>query len=226
MIEQVPFWLDILFIACTLFSMYCFYQATGKAVGLLVVILAFGVVQSILAYNGFYVDDRSIPPRFLWVLLPSTLLIIYGLTPKVRARLNRQKSTVWSVLLHSVRLPVEIVLFVLYTHKMVPQLMTFEGRNFDIVMGITAPIMGFLLYRKRLSKRAQIVWHVIGTILISFILINGILSAELPIQQFAFDQPNVALTYFPYVLLPSIIVPIVIYSHIADLFLLLKDNTI
>ena len=42
-----------------------------------------------------------------------------------------------------------------------------------------------------------------------------------PLQSMAFDQPNRAIMYFPFVWLPSIVVPIVLFSHIASLLKLL-----
>ena len=66
-----------------------------------------------------------------------------------------------STFLQTVRLPIEIILFKLYLNKMIPQLMTFEGRNFDIVIGITAPIVGYLYLKKRISKIKLIAWNVI-----------------------------------------------------------------
>jgi len=45
--------------------------------------------------------------------------------------------------LNVVRIPVEIVLFWLFLNQAVPELMTFEGRNFDIIAGITAPIVAY-----------------------------------------------------------------------------------
>jgi hypothetical protein len=35
------------------------------------------------------------------------------------------------------------------------------------------------------------------------------------LQKFAFDQPNIALGNFPFLLLPAFVVPIVMLSHIA-----------
>jgi len=105
-------------------------------------------------------------------------------------------------------------------HDMVPELMTFEGRNFDILAGLTAPLITWLLYKKKISDKGFIFWNVLSLCLVSFILLNGLLSAELPFQQFAFDQPNKAVAYFPYILLPAIIVPIVIYTHVTDIILL------
>jgi len=41
------------------------------------------------------------------------------------------------------------------------------------------------------------------------------LSARTPFQQLAFDQPNIGVTLFPFVWLPSVVVPLVLVSHIA-----------
>ncbi len=49
------------------------------------------------------------------------------------------------------------------------------------------------------------------------------LCTKLPIQLFAFDQPNRGVSYFPFVLLPSMIVPIAMYAHITDIILLRKE---
>jgi len=117
----------------------------------------------------------------------------------------------------------EIVLLQLFIHKMIPELMTFEGRNFDIIMGITAPIIGFLYLKKWLRKKGLLVWNIIGLCLILFILLNGLLSAELPFQQFGFEQPNRALAYFPFVLLPATVVPIVIWTHLTDIIKLIRE---
>ena len=129
-----------------------------------------------------------------------------------------------STFLNTVRLPIEIILLELYLNKMIPQLMTFEGRNFDVVLGITAPIVGYLYLKKRISKIKLIAWNVIGVFFICFILVNAILSSELPFQQFAFDQPNRALNFFPFILLPAVIVPIVIWTHITDIIKLSRDK--
>jgi hypothetical protein len=40
----------------------------------------------------------------------------------------------------------------------------------------------------------------------------------MPAQQLNFDQPNRAVLYFPYVWLPAIVVPIVLFSHLAALW--------
>ena len=91
-----------------------------------------------------------------------------------------------------------------------------EGRNFDIISGITAPLIyyyGFV--KKRLNKNILIAWNLLCLALLLNIVINAVLSAPFPFQQFAFNQPNIAVFYFPYVWLPGCIVPLVLLSHLV-----------
>ena len=151
------------------------------------------------------------------MLLPTTLLIVYGLLSKQQKWVSETRQTQISTFLHSVRMPIEIVLFGLFINDMIPELMTFEGRNYDILVGITAPIIGWLFLKEKISKKILIGWNIIALFFVVFIFFNGMLSAELPFQQFGFAQPNRAVNYFPYVLLPATIVPIVIWTHISDI---------
>ena len=70
-----------------------------------------------------------------------------------------------------------------------------------------------------------IIWNILALLLVLFIFANGILSSELPIQIFGFEQSNRAINYFPFILLPATIIPIVIYTHITDIIKLWKEKT-
>jgi len=224
MIENLPAWIEILFVATCLTTIGLFHYSNGKPKRLTLIILLWSMAHSILAYTGFYQITDSMPPRFGLILIPMIIFVIYGILPKQQKWFLSKRNTNISTFLHSVRLPVEIVLYGLFINKMIPELMTFEGRNYDILMGITAPIIGILWLKNKIGKTSLLIWNYFGLALILFILFNGILSSELPFQQFGFEQPNRGINYFPFVLLPSTIVPIVIWMHLTDIIILRKEK--
>jgi hypothetical protein len=224
MIENLPNWINWLFLLTVILTVGVFHFANGKPTKLTFFILIWSLVHSILAYTRFYEKTDLIPPRFLLILIPVLLFIIFGLTKKRLNWITQKRRTDLSTFLHTIRVPVEIILFYLFMDKMLPELMTFEGRNFDILAGISAPLIGILWLKKIINRNTLIIWNVFGLFLILFVFINGILSSELPIQIFGFEQPTKAINYFPFVLLPATIVPIVIYTHITDIIRLWKEK--
>jgi len=69
-----------------------------------------------------------------------------------------------------------------------------------------------------IGRKVFLIWNIASLGLLAFIVVNAILSVESPFQQFGLDQPNRALSYFPYILLPATIAPLVMYTHILDIF--------
>ena len=152
MIPNLPNWTNLLFVLTTIVAIAFFYYSNGKPKKLGVFVLIWATFQSTLAYNGFYENPKETPQRFLLVVLPMILLMVYGLTSKYRHELLKIRNTKISTFLHVVRIPVEIILLHLFLNKMLPELATFEGRNFDILAGITAPIIGLLYLKNKRSR--------------------------------------------------------------------------
>jgi hypothetical protein len=190
-------------------------------------ILAWLMVQAMLAIYGFYDNNMTLPPRFVLAVGPPLLfIIILFLTKRGRKFIDSLplSSLTW---LQTVRVPVEIVLYWLMIEKAIPGLMTFEGRNFDILAGITAPFVAWYTFDKgKLGRGFLLGWNIICLLLVLNIVINAALSVETPIQQFAFDQPNRAVLVFPFIWLPAFIVPVVIFSHLASIRQLMKKKLI
>jgi hypothetical protein len=121
--------------------------------------------------------------------------------------------------IHSLRLPIELVLYQLFVLKLVPQIMTFEGYNFDIVMGVSALFIFLYQFstKRKPSVRFFLVWNVIGLFFLITIVGIALLSAPLPMQKFAFNQPNIAVLKFPFIFLPAYLVPVVFLSHLLSI---------
>jgi hypothetical protein len=225
MIETIPAYINVVFELTTALTLWFFYKATNKSTLSIVIILACLVLQAVISLTGFYTVTNTVPPRFLLLALPPVLFII-GLFISSKGRKYIDTLNVkWLTYLHMVRVPVEVVLFWLFIYKRVPQLMTFEGRNYDILSGFTAFIVGYYGYTKqRLSNTILLIWNFVCLALLFNIVINAVLSAPSPFQKFAFDQPNVAILYFPVVWLPCCIVPLVLFAHLVSIRQLIISN--
>ncbi len=177
------------------------------------------LVQFVLTSYGFYLNTDTQPPRLFLLGVGPPLLAIALLFLVARESFISNLSLPLLTLVHVVRIPVELVLYWLAEAGAVPDSMTFHGTNFDILSGITAPLAFAATFVKGARMRmALIVWNFAALGLLFIIVITATLSLPSPIQQLAFDQPNIAVLNFPYIWLPSVIVPIVLFAHLASLY--------
>lgn len=222
MLKDLPFYIPLLFILTTLVTFLFFIAAVkknnlGKTIlTISLIIITWLLLHAVLSLQKFYLVTDTMPPRFVVLVVPSFLLIIILFVTQSGRRFIDSISPKILTQLHVVRVFVEIILFWLCIYKFIPKLMTFEGRNFDILAGLTAPFIAYYGFVKhKLGNTFILVWNIIALILLLNIVVNAILSAPFRFQQFAFDQPNVAILYFPFVWLPCFIVPVVLFSHLA-----------
>ena len=224
MLPTLPLWLSLLFGLTTALAVLLFYLAAQHSGRMLAVVLAWLLGQSALSLSGFYTVANSLPPRLVFALGPPLLLLLSRLaTARGRAFLDSLQLDMLT-LLHVVRLPVELGLYGLYIHGAVPRIMTFEGGNWDILMGLSAPLVYGLVRRQRPGRWALLVWNGLGLVLLGNIVMVAVLSAPSPVQRLAFEQPNVALLHFPFSWLPAVLVPLVLLAHVAALWQLLTKK--
>src|SRR6478736_1760788 len=139
--ENLPLYVPLIFVLTTVLTILLFYNATPHSIPAITVILVLLVAQAAIARTGFFTVTNTIPPRFILLAGPP-LLIIIALFLTVRGRRFLDSLDLRALtILHTIRIPVELVLFWLFLNKAVPVLMTFEGRNFDIFSGLSAPVI-------------------------------------------------------------------------------------
>ncbi len=212
------------FVLTTALTLWFFYKATKNARLMLGIGLWMAVIAA-LGLSGFFTNTHALPPRFLFLLGPGFLVVLFAfLSPKGRKFID-SLDLKWLTILHSIRIPVEFVLYFVFLEGLIPKLMTFEGYNYDILSGITAPIIYFAVFAKSwMGKKGLLLWNIACLLLLFNILTIALLSAVTPFQQLAFDQPNIGVAYFPYVWLPAVVVPIVLFSHLASIRQLLSNS--
>lgn len=224
MISNIPSYIVVIFLLTVALTFYFFITSAKNKAAIFLVLLLWLAITGIIAFRGFFQDTSAIPPRLMLVMVPAFLVIIVLMITKTGRSFTDSLDLKQLTLLHLVRVPVEIILFLLAGHKLIPELMTFSGRNFDIISGISAPIVYFICFKgTSVSRRSLLlIWNFVCLGLLLNIVINAVLSVPSPLQQFAFNQPNIAVLYFPFTWLPCFIVVIVLYSHLAAIRKLVK----
>lgn len=224
MISNIPSYIVVIFLLTVALIFYFFITSAKNKAAIFLVLLLWLAITGIIAFRGFFQDTSAIPPRLMLVMVPAFLVIIVLMITKTGRSFTDSLDLKQLTLLHLVRVPVEIILFLLAGHKLIPELMTFSGRNFDIISGISAPIVYFICFKgTSVSRRSLLlIWNFVCLGLLLNIVINAVLSVPSPLQQFAFNQPNIAVLYFPFTWLPCFIVVIVLYSHLAAIRKLVK----
>jgi hypothetical protein len=225
---ETPIYVAALFIATTLLTLVLFYRAFAKistpiAQKVLWGSLAWLGLQGVVFATGFYLKTDTIPPRFALAVVPTFIAIAYFLNKKSSAGILEKLSLKDLTLLHVCRIPVEIGLLWLYQSQQIPQIMTFEGLNFDVFSGLTAlPMVWYAFQNNTIKRTPLLIWNIVCLALVGVIVVIAILSAPTPFQQFGFEQPNFGVLKFPFGWLPSFIVPVVVFCHLVSIRLLLK----
>ena len=143
MIENLPTHVSIVFILTALTTILIFFRAAHFSKFTTGIITLWMLAQGVVGNSGFYTLTNTLPPRFaLLVAPPLVVIVILFLTTQGKKFIDALdiKVLTW---LHIVRIPVEVVLLWLFQNGQIPQLMTFEGRNFDILSGLTAPLVAY-----------------------------------------------------------------------------------
>jgi len=223
--SNIPIIISLLFVVTAFLTVWMFYKASGNSKPLLMGILAWMLFQATISLTGFYQISNSIPPRFLLLIGPGIIISILLFVTKWGKEFIDNLDLKALTIMHSVRIPVEITLYFVYSAGLIPVLMTFEGNNFDIISGITAPLIFYFVFIvKKLNRTALLIWNILCSGLLLNVVVIALLSAQTPFQKLAFDQPNIGVTFFPFVWLPSVVVPIVLIGHLAAIRQLLKMN--
>jgi hypothetical protein len=170
-----------------------------------------------LASTGVFSEFDRRPPTLMVVVVASFLLFAFATSNATATRLVRAAPPHWAIALQTMRVPIELGLWALFVLGKLPVHLTFEGRNFDVVVGVTAPFVAFALARGWIGKRIAIAWNV-GS-LAALVNIVGMAVTTLP-GPFHLDWPgvsNVVLTTAPLVWLPTFFVPVALFGHLVSL---------
>jgi hypothetical protein len=177
------------------------------------------LLTGLLGGQGFFLDFGGVPPRVaLSALLACVAFLIFAFSATVKRWLT-QLPQVALIATQSFRIVVEVQLFYLARTVYLPKLMTFEGRNYDIVVGLSAPLMAIFAAKMGEAKArvALIVWNVLGLLILANTVATALFSAPTPFRKFFEEPANTAIGYFPFNWLPAFVVPFAVFLHLISL---------
>jgi hypothetical protein len=172
-----------------------------------------GAASALGLYSNFY----DLPPKLPLTLLTSIIALVAFSRSKQYARILRFAPLAWPIALQSMRTLVELGLWRLHRDGLLPQHLTFEGYNFDILVGLTAPAFAFGINKGWISRRVAIAWNFGSIGFLITIVFMAITSAPGPQHLPWPGVPNTVLGLFPTVWLPTFIVPVAIFGHVTSL---------
>lgn len=165
------------------------------------------------------------PPPLLLLVAGAVALLAWATTRPVATRLLRHTPRAWPVALQTLRVPIELMLFGLYTAGRMPLHLTLEGRNVDVLVGLSAPVVAWLVHSGRLGARALAVWNVASLACLANIVGMSITTMPGPLQRPWPGVSNVVVTEAPFVLLPALLVPVALFGHVLSLRQLRAEPT-
>lgn len=144
----------------------------------------------------------SMPPPLMVFLVASMAVALWVGLSRVGLRLATGVPIAALVAIQGFRLPLELVLHQWYAEGVLPVQMTYSGRNFDIVSGVVAIVLGVWLWRAApapsQARRAVLAFNVLGLGLLITVGTIAVLSSPVPFRQFLNDPPVLLALHFPY----------------------------
>ena len=167
----------------------------------------------IVGATDILAEFESMPPRFLIFLVLVVLGTVFLAFSKLGDLLSDGLPISYLVGFQTFRILAELSLYAAYTEGRAPIQMTFLGINHDILSGVSAPIMVYILKHRR-SNKMLFLWNILCLLLLVKIVVVAVLSAPTPFQFFKDEPANTLVMHMPHILLPGILVPFALLGHI------------
>ncbi len=202
-----------------------FYQKSHfpyKSAALITLLLLI-TVQSIMATQGFLASTiGNIPPPMGISIILLTGLVLYLAMSYTPFQTLQKTDTINLALLQTFRLPLELIFLWLLKYEAIPVEMTFEGRNPDLLIGLSAPLVALAVQRNWMPLKALLIWNIAGLLFLINIMSVAILCLPTPFRVFFDSIPNEFVLYFPFNLIPSVFVMLAFFLHILSIKILLR----
>ena len=187
---------------------------TSRALVGLGVLILWGLFLLGVSQQQWVHEFNSFPPpalRVFIVLLVITAMIAFS---TIGRKLAEGLPLIWLVGFQVFRLPTELLIHQAAIAGIAPMEMTFQGRNFDIITSVLALVLLLMLRSGKVPAKLVMSWNVVGLLLLLNVVATAIMAMPHPMQILHTTPPNVWVTYFPFILLPGVLVCSALLGHL------------
>ena len=185
-------------------------------------VLAWMIYLNLLSQYGM-LDDFGFPPRVpLLIIIPAIACIFWFITRSYTKQVVHSTPKTVPIYVQSFRIIVELLIYGAYLQGTFPESVTFEGTNFDILVGLTAPFIAFLYQRNRISVKGLLIWNICSLSVLA-------LTAYSFISAFYMDggatwSNRDEFVQVPYLLLAGMLLPFAVFYHVISIRQVLADR--
>ena len=181
--------------------------------------LAIGLVwllYIIIMVKMGWVSGFNLPPKGpLFIVFPAILIAIGVNQTKVLQRARLYTPWYLPVILQSFRVLVELLIYGGFINGVLPQRATFEGLNYDILVGLSAIVMGVLIKTSILKRWAILTWNFVAMMILSVTAYSFIHTYYF--TDYVSNGGSAEFLNLPYILLPGVLLPIAVFFHIFSI---------
>jgi len=166
----------------------------------------------------------NMPPRIPALVVMPIILVIIILVNRnfMRATLENTPPHI-PIAMQSFRIFVELLIFATYLKGIFPQRATFEGLNFDILVGISAIFVSIAAYKGAINNRGILIWNFISMGVLTVTVYSFI--STYYFTDFVTTGGGFKFVEFPYLLLASVLLPVAIFLHAFSIKQVLIQQT-
>ncbi len=220
--------IDTMFIGYVIFIVACIilllsrYLSANAFLILLGGLGAWLVYGGVLGYAGVVGDPSLRPPGPAFLLIPVFLFVALFLARSAAGERLALSIPLWIILAAQVfRVGVELFLHQLWLAGMAPRMITYAGGNWDIVIGLSAPVVAYLYARRQIGERILLAWNFLGLATLANVALRALLTAPGALNFVHAEIPNTAIGTFPFTFIPGFLAPLALVLHVMAIRALL-----
>jgi len=203
------------FMAAVVGALAAHFLPRRTAAGALAGLFAWLFYVGLLSYFGVVRDPALRPPGIVFIIGPAFLFVLLFVARSAMGKQVALAVPTWVLLVtQGFRVGVELFLHQLWTDGLAPRLLTYEGGNVDILVGLSAPLAAWACTRGRPGLRLALAWNVLGLLALANVAVRSALTAPGPLNLVHAEVPNLAIGTFPYTYVAGFFAPLAVVLHV------------